>query len=66
MAYPSTASGYGRLSDLGFLQNLGRLTGLGFVPQLGLYDDNTIAFNLELEDGDDLLLENGDYILLES
>ena len=40
--------------------------GLGFpYYAAGISDPDVLANNLELEDGNDLLLESGDFILLE-
>ena len=69
--FPWGAELYGRLPDLGRTASLGALVTLGFVPRLGLLDADTVLFNLELESGDDILLEastpfNPAYLLLES
>ena len=46
--------------------NNGIAVGLGSSIALGVpFDPDELVGNLELEDGFNLLLENGDYILLE-
>lgn len=55
--YPWGAEGYGLLDDLGVSANLGSIPTYGFVPRLGLLDADPVLGNLELENGDDLLLE---------
>lgn len=59
------------LPGLGKIDGLGAIPAYGFVPRLGLLDADPTLFNLELESGDDFLLEvstsfDPSYLLLES
>lgn len=69
--FPWQAETYGLLPDLGRENGLGGIPTYGFVPRLGLLDADPVLFNLELESGDDFLLEistafDPSYLLLES
>lgn len=69
--FPYQAETYGLLPNLGRVADLGAIPTYGFVPRLGLLDADPTLFNLELENGDDFLLEistafNPSYLLLES
>lgn len=69
--FPWGAENYGLLPHLGKLDGLGGIPTYGFVPRLGLLDADPVLFNLELEDGDDFLLESStlfdpSYLMLES
>ena len=55
--FPWGAEGYGLLDNLGLVPDLGAIPSYGFVPRLGLLDADPVLGNLELENGDDLLLE---------
>jgi len=71
MSFPWGAESYGILPDLGEVENLGTIPTYGFVPRLGLLNADPVLFNLELESGDDFLLESStlfdpSYLMLES
>ncbi len=57
----------GRLANDGRLPLLGVLSNRGFLANLGRYTPPSVVdYYLLKEDGDKLLLESGDFILLES
>lgn len=69
--FPWGAENYGLMPDLGLSNGLGAIPAYGFVPRLGILDADPVLFNLELENGDDVLLEvstlfNPSYLMLES
>ena len=63
--FPRTADALGVLDNLGRRDNLGAVGDYGFLLDLGIYGASAVPEFLLLENGDKLLQENGDFILLQ-